>query len=334
MYLSNIVLALGERRRAVAELTDDARVAARYEAEGSTCALLAESSAERLALRCAEGSLAALERDHAIRRSTVAPVLVATGDADLAASTGLGRVSDELAVDPSATFAISGHSCSSLGLSLRLQRALLDSGGHGHGAIVLSNVYGGGSRLVDFNMSLLSDAAAACIVSDRPYADSFEVVALHSTSTETIKGLRGDLADVKSARQALDIARSLQVALGTIRDELTRSTGLEFGSFEHILVNSYGSRTRRFFEMTIGVPLSECLESATANYGHCHSVDPLVQLNLLQRSGALTNSDRILILTDSIHRWEAVALRYCGDRPGPDYAASERASNTFEGVES
>jgi len=315
LYLSNIRLALGERRVSVGALASDPETAKRFESEGSRHARLARSSAAELALRCAHAALTDLEDLHTVERSRIGPVVVVTGDAALAATTGLGQLADALRVDPTTTFAISGHTCGNLGLSLRVVTGLVESQQFHFGAVILSNVFDkDGVRLIDFNMSLLSDGAAACIVSDIPLDPCFRILGLHAVSTVGMSGGRGDLDDVRSARIALDIARGMRSSVDKLLGAIADVNGLEPGDFDHVFVNNYGARTRRFFERCIGVKLSQAMDLGAAEFGHCHSVDPLLLLDLLAKENQLHAGDRILVLTDSIYRWEAILLEYARKR--------------------
>jgi hypothetical protein len=270
----------------------------------------ADVVANRDALREAGMTGAAVLGEHSVRAAartlvarplpgTTAGLVYATDDfADTAPSDVLAEllVSADLASTPG--FVVSGNGCANLGPALRSAAALCLPGAPT--VVVTADRALPGLRVLTDNMSLVGDAAAACVVTAEPEGPAFELVSACSAMRAVPAGPRRPTA---ALRATLDGVR--EATRGALD-----AAGWAAGDLVGMLVPEYSATARRLLAAASGIAGQLDLPRATA--GHCHSTDLLRGLADLVTERLLGDGDRLLALASGPTSWAVFALRYTG----------------------
>jgi 3-oxoacyl-[acyl-carrier-protein] synthase III len=225
-------------------------------------------------------------------------VYVTENDRDVTAS--LGRIATALDLADVEHLAVSGYHCGNLGPALRVAADALAVGRCTRVLLLLADRARPGERIMTTGLSVLSDGAAACVVTSDQDADGTGVYTVDGTVTV----VRVDPAGDSSAERG--ILGSVGLA-ATCVERLRVVTGHAPEDFQHLVLGNYRVPSQQFMAAALGLR-SRLLLGEVADLGHCFSADLLVTLDQRRADGTLAAGDRVLAAATGPHSWSATAL--------------------------
>ncbi|MFF2354892.1 3-oxoacyl-[acyl-carrier-protein] synthase III C-terminal domain-containing protein [Kitasatospora sp. NPDC058115] len=202
---------------------------------------------------------------------------------------------------------VSGHDCGNLGPALLLAEQAVGSGAHRRVLVLLADRVLDGDRSQADRLSVVSDGAAACLVSAEPLDAPGPRYAVHGVSTATA-------AATPAATPGGDGDRILgTVALSvTATGAITRRTGRQPADFDHLLFPNYRTISQQFLCSAMGAPVDRLLIGPVAEFGHCFSADVLVSLAHCADTGRIRPGDHVLAFGDGPNSWTSLAVERTG----------------------
>lgn len=196
---------------------------------------------------------------------------------------------------------VSGGGCNNLGAGLKVARALMATEGLETVLFVTADrVTGSTSRLLYHGMTVLSDSAAACVLTAKPIADGFRILGM---STEV-------QADVRSSISQLVMARTIMQKIGQALDRVIAESGVQPAGCRYFVTGNYGRTSSSFLTMAAKCTADQEFGPWVADMGHCFSADILINLFTLMARGLLDPADRLLLLGTSRQSWSVMAAEY------------------------
>lgn len=199
----------------------------------------------------------------------------------------------------------SGHDCGNLGPALSLARQALAGGEHRQVLVVLADKVIDGDRSQADKLSVVSDGAAACLVTAEPPDTDDVRFAVDGISTVTDSDAASD-----SEAGGRILATVALAAAGTAA--ITVHTGREVTDFDHLLFPNYRAVAQQFLCSALGVPMEKLLFGPMAEFGHCFSSDSLVSLAHCADTGEIRPGDHVLAFADGQYSWSSVAVQRLG----------------------
>lgn len=207
--------------------------------------------------------------------------------------------------DEAPVLLLSGYSCANFVAGLDAGSMMLD---HGDSTLVLVTsdvVATGRSRAFGDGLAIVSDAAAACSLTDRPVGRCFQVLSTALRSNSVVAAASKALFDLRaSGRQIRAVSDSVLAEAGISRDDV-----------RWVVVNNYRNTSRQFIAMASGFRDEARVVTTDMSMGHCHAADSLITLATLQEHGDLQDGDHVLVVATGGRAWSAAALRYTAPEP-------------------
>jgi 3-oxoacyl-[acyl-carrier-protein] synthase-3 len=200
---------------------------------------------------------------------------------------------------------ISGHDCGNLGPALVLARQALASGEHRRVLLLLADKALDDDRNPANGLSVISDGAVACLLTDRPPGFGRAKFAVHGMTAVT------DLhsANPSQAGQGIMPMMALVVAGSTA---ITQQTGRELKDFDHLVFPNYRKTTQEFLCSALGAPPERLLVGPMAEFGHCFSADILMTLRHCTNTGQIRPNDHVLASSDGPTSWTTLSVERLG----------------------
>ncbi|MBF9128540.1 hypothetical protein I0C86_05985 [Plantactinospora sp. S1510] len=299
VYLSNISHVVGdpvaldaledtEVRKAMATLADEGLVQCR----------VTDASVPDLAGAAASTALGSPDRrtepDTAIYCSDT-PTPVPPGPEVWRLNTGLGlpRVP---------VLRVAGGECGNLGLGLRVARAMVMAEGLGSVLLVTADRSVGDTRYLPDGLTVLSDGAAACLVTAEPPAGGF---AVHRMAVSV-------QADAVAAGIGMQTARTTLSGISRAVRRLFADASVTPEDCRYLVTGNYGTAIQSLFAAAVGLPQTVVRAPLREAMGHCFSADVLMNLETLRVDGELDPGDRLLLLTTGSRGWTVTLAEYLG----------------------
>jgi 3-oxoacyl-[acyl-carrier-protein] synthase-3 len=199
----------------------------------------------------------------------------------------------------------SGHDCGNFGPALSLARQALAGGEHRQVLILLADKVIDGDRSQADKLSVVSDGAAACLVTAEPPDTDGARFAVHgiSTVTDTDAASGAEAGDRILATVALAAAGAAAIA---------GQTGREAKDFDHLLFPNYRAVAQQFLCSALGVGLEKLLFGPMAEFGHCFSADSLVSLAHCANTDEIRPGEHVLAFGDGQYSWSSLAIQRLG----------------------
>lgn len=251
--------------------------------------LCRESSTSVLDMACEVGV-----RTAAAAGVTPDMVLYATDTgADRAMDAGK-RIANALERPSVVTLNAAGHACGNLGMLLRIASGLL----HDTPAVLLitSDQAGTMPRMMSDNLSVLSDGAAAVLVTRDVPASPAPAFAVHGCVIAGDATGQAGHAGLYAQRQAVQLGRAAVAALRS-------STGAAPADFTWAMFNNYRLSTQRFLTGAAGFTAPQLLVGPVAEHAHAFSADVLVNCDVLCSTKVLNAGDRLALSSTGPHTW-------------------------------
>ncbi|GLK99168.1 hypothetical protein [Dactylosporangium matsuzakiense] len=250
---------------------------------------------------CCESSVSVLDMACDVAKQTVAAagvtpdmVVYATDTAEDRTMDAVKSIADAAGLKSAVPLGASGHACGNFGLLLRLAAGLL----HDSAAVLLITSDGarGGPRMMSDNLSVLSDGAAAVLVTRDAPAAPAPAFAVHDVVIAGDLSRRSDHAGLYGQRQAVQLGRAAAAALRA-------KSGAVPADFAWAMFNNYRLATQRFLSGAAGFKAPQLLLGPVAEHAHSFAADLLVNCDVLSRSKALSPGDRVALSSTGPHTW-------------------------------
>ncbi len=232
-------------------------------------------------------------------------LLVYVTENDLASSDSMICLMRALDLSAARYLRISGHDCGNLGPALVLARQALGSGEHCTVLLLLADKVLDGDRNPASRLSVMSDGAVACLVTDRPADFGGAKFAVHGMATIT------DLhaANPGEAGERIMSAAAFPIAGATA---ITQQTGRELKDFDHLVFPNYRVIIQEFLSSAMGAPPERLLVGPIAEFGHCFSADVLITLRHCANTGQIRPNDHVLASSDGPTSWTTLSVERLG----------------------
>ncbi|MFC0436901.1 3-oxoacyl-[acyl-carrier-protein] synthase III C-terminal domain-containing protein [Kutzneria buriramensis] len=199
-----------------------------------------------------------------------------------------------------ATF-VSGAGCGNLGPALNVARGMVLTGDRSAVLVVTADRVREGTRYLANGQTVMSDAAASCVVGAEAFGAGFELRAIADSCRVDI----GTVAD-----RPILVARATTQGIRSAVRGVTERLSLTTNDFRHLVTGNYGRSALDFLATSAGVPTDRVAAPLLADAGHCFAGDPLITLSSLVDTGQLGGDDQALMLTVSPRSWSAIAVRH------------------------
>lgn len=199
----------------------------------------------------------------------------------------------------------SGHDCGNLGPAMSLARQALASGEHRQVLIILADKVIDGDRSQADKLSVVSDGAAACLITAEPPDTDGVRFAVNGISTVTD-------SDAASGHEAGDRILATVALAAAGAAAITEETGREAKDFDHLLFPNYRAVAQQFLCSALGVPVDKLLVGPMAEFGHCFSADSLVSLAHCANTNEIRPSEHVLAFGDGQYSWSSLAIQRLG----------------------
>jgi 3-oxoacyl-[acyl-carrier-protein] synthase III len=276
---------------AVAELDDPAAAELVAPAHGLSQYRVSDLQIAELAIAAAEQSL-----EHTPRPPDL--VVYAT-DNDRPVGDSLGLITRSLGLPHVNCFAVSGHLCGNLAVALRVAAAAVREGSSERALVVVADAAQRVNRVMRSGLSVFSDGAAACIVSEEASGEAS--ISMHAVATAA----SADVEPTGTLAATAMLGAAAMAALEKSR-EVARS------DFRYLVFPNYRLSSQRFMASALGFPDDRILWGDVGGLGHAFGADVLVTLDEHGRSGALRHGDRVLATVTGPTSWSLIDFELGG----------------------
>jgi len=258
-----------------------------------------------LARRAVEPLRSALSSCGAIIYATCLPLNGSIGSAEAFGESGdvkhlmdfpASRLQREFALDSAIVIGIGQQACTSMIGSIRLGAALLNAEAEFDSVLcVSSDRFPPGSKY-EQTFNLISDGAAACIVSRSPAG--FRFLGAHQITNGALVQAADD-----------EVAGSFFSYTGKLTTELLKKTGCSPGDIDWIVPQNTNAKVWQIMSRLLGIDADRVFAPTMREVGHVISADNIVNLVALEASGRLRQGDRVLLTMAGFGlNWQALLL--------------------------
>ncbi|MFD5179753.1 hypothetical protein ACFWM1_28375 [Nocardia sp. NPDC058379] len=295
-YLHSITWAHGEKQSFLDEIDADPALRARTGAEGIEYYFRADCAPWQLAHEAATTTLRRADLDI----TQVDVILYSTESTDTRAdiSKDPNRFADALGGRTTPLIAVTGNVCANFGAALATARNAVRSGEHRTVLIVTTDIWDDRPRLVDAGTCLMSDAAAAAIVSAAPAPNSTSW-AIGKITPSVDHGMH----DVDPAVDTMDMVRG--TVAGIQRAYRGFFADIAPTAFPHLICGNLGDTVVQMFARLGGFDPARMLRQ-TAAHGHCLAADVLVNLDTY--APTMAAGDRVMAVSSGHNYWTCIDL--------------------------
>jgi len=190
--------------------------------------------------------------------------------------------------------------CNGTAAVLDIASALVRSGAARRVAcLIVAQLEPGISRLMDLSMSVLSDAAVACVVTDEP--SELRILRVGRASAPEI----GQLSIVTQTQAYLAAtARSLQIAV----DDALTPLAMTRSDLRRVITNNYARHIQQAFLRHAGFRADQTWLGNLPRFAHAFSADTLINLADCVAAGDLRSTERGLLIGTSPSAYGAVVV--------------------------
>lgn len=195
---------------------------------------------------------------------------------------------------------VGGHGCGNLGAATQLGVDLIAGGRQSVLVVTADRVDPGASRYLESGRTLLSDGAAAAVLTTRRPGAGYRVLAVAAGASPArpvgAGGLRG--------------AAPLVSGLGRAVAAVHAAAGIGPGDVRHVLPGNVGASARAMIAMAVRARPDTVYAPSAASLGHCYSADLLVELAEAPARGDVADGDVVLLVPTSGRSWFVIALEH------------------------
>lgn len=156
------------------------------------------------------------------------------------------------------------------------------------------------TRIMFPAVGVVSDAAAACVVTSRPVAGfAVDDLVLHSNLGLWEADIEGDFG-----RFLVEMARGLK----DLGHKMVAASGRAPSAYKYFLPNNYSRSTLRVFCHQLGYQQSQLFLDNVPRVSHTYAADVLINLFELEAKGLVAAGDRVMALTSGPATWGMIGL--------------------------
>lgn len=188
--------------------------------------------------------------------------------------------------------------CGNLAAVLRVGAALVKAG-HAHVLVVVTDRAAAPElRLVAPSVAILSDGAAACVLSAAPRG--FEVLGIRQVTNHRARPAPDDQAVRVLRHNAEGMRRAAQAVLA--------ATGTDPAVISHLVTNNLARPILELFAAQCRVDFERVVRGQVADHGHVFAADGLINL----AAAGVVPGETVLVATNGTCNWGAALLRCFG----------------------
>ncbi|MBF9128543.1 hypothetical protein I0C86_06000 [Plantactinospora sp. S1510] len=211
------------------------------------------------------------------------------------------QVQSELGLVDTPAVLISSGGCGNLGAGLKVARALMATEGLGTVLFITADrVADTTGRFLTHGTTVLSDSAAACVLTAEPVAEGFRILGM---STEV-------KADLGVTSSQLALGRAIMQKIGRALNRVSAESGVPPAECRYFLTGNFGRTSRAFLTTAARCTPEQAYAPWVADLGHCFSADLLISLSTLMERGDLDPADRLLLLSSTPQSWSLIVAEY------------------------
>lgn len=157
-------------------------------------------------------------------------------------------------------------------------------------------------RFLPDNQGILTDGAAACLLTNARPESGYEVLGVHHVADYVVRDFSRGFSSPDR------IARKL-VALRRIAEETCKVANLQVEHLDHVFVNNYVASAREVMVRGAVGRKSKLYPAHVDSVGHCFSADPLINLGSAMAEGDVAIGSRSLVLGTGPGSWIAAVVQ-------------------------
>lgn len=211
----------------------------------------------------------------------------------------------ELAMPRAIPFGVGLSQCANLTASISLASSLVASSQYRNVLIfVADRIPEHMSRVVAPGVTVISDAAASCLVSDRDHG-GYEILAV-------AEHLDWPMLDIRPDQDFAKYLQGTAEGIKTVSDEIYQALGTDANGFSQLLINNVNHSVAGLFSRQTGFPKHKIYTDNIARYAHCDAADTLINFCHYARSRDIAAGELLLLLTSAPFMRKAIAFRKAG----------------------
>jgi 3-oxoacyl-[acyl-carrier-protein] synthase III len=158
----------------------------------------------------------------------------------------------------------------------------------------------GFSRIVDPKVSVISDAAASCVVTSRPGGYEIERIVDH---------VDWSMLDLNPEQDFSQYFKRTAEGVKSVCQKLYAAASAQPSDFEQLLTNNVNFSVTRMLAVQSGFDRARIHSENIGRFAHCDSSDVLINLAEYDAAPRAEGSGRVMLLTSAPYMWGAVALQ-------------------------
>lgn len=214
----------------------------------------------------------------------------------------LGDLVIELGLTRALPLWISLGQCTNMTAALRAAGDMIRDGSTHNVIVLLADCVGEGySRLVAPNITVLSDAAVSCLVTDDARAE-YELLAIQ-------QHVDWELARTDPSKSFVKFFKGTAGGVKIVSTAIMQALGKQPEDFAALMMNNASLSVARVFSEQTGIPVSRIFIENIPRYAHCDAADNLINLHDYALAGSQKAGALYLLLASAPYMWGAAALR-------------------------
>jgi 3-oxoacyl-[acyl-carrier-protein] synthase-3 len=211
------------------------------------------------------------------------------------------QMQNEIGLIDTPAVLVSGGGCGNLGAGLKVARAVMATERLSTVLFVTADrVPGPIGRFLQHGSTVLSDSAAACVLTAGPIAAGIRILGMFTEVR----------SDVSTSVNQLAMGRTIMHKIGRALNRVSAESGVRPAECRYFLTGNFGRTSRYFLTTAARCTPEQAYGPWAADLGHCFSADILISLSTLMERGELDPADRLLMLSSSPQSWSVIAAEY------------------------
>jgi len=192
--------------------------------------------------------------------------------------------------------------CANLQTAIRLGTNLIRTEGYKNVLIITADrISEQQSRIVQPNISILSDASASCILTNDESKSEFEVICTSQNTDPGIMRLDFD-------KQSLEyFSKTIEGTKNAVKKALT-SIQKEPNNFSKLITNNYNLSVTKSIGASLKFNFDQIYTKNISRFAHANAADNLINLHDFSKEKSLLTNDLILLLGSGPSTWGCIIL--------------------------
>lgn len=213
------------------------------------------------------------------------------------------RALHELGLRHAYPIGISFSACGNFHTALRVGAGLIAAGGCNTVLVVTADCnaeYEPESRLYSTNVSVLSDAAASCVL--RIEAEP------QFRWRGTAQFTDSQMVELSDPKRIVDYLACLGNGLERVTCDGLALAQVDRSQLRWLITNNYNTSVTRLFSIKTGFPMASIFQANLARFAHAYAADNLINLRDLLAAGGLDVGESVMLLGSGPNTWSATVL--------------------------